>query len=66
MKKKKILDELEKVQLMAKEYGVMKTMNQLGYVSVASYYSWRKNNKIPHWAKERINALFKEKDIENH
>jgi len=64
VKKKKpssVCDELRKLELLIEEMGQMETMRQLGYVSVMPIYSWRKAKKIPHWAKAKINILFKEK-----
>lgn len=65
-KNKKALDELDKLELIIEKLGNMETMRLLGYVSVMPIYSWRKSKKIPHWAKEKINILFKEKKIESN
>jgi len=66
VKKKKPLSEFDKLDILIHEMGQMETMRQLGYVSVMPIYSWRKSKKIPHWAKAKINILFKEKKIESN
>lgn len=63
MKKK---TELDKLEILAKEYGQMETMRMIGYVSVTPLYIWRKSKKIPHWAKAEINKVFKEKKVESN
>jgi len=61
VKKKKELNDLGKVELLVNELGQMEVMRLLGYVSVQPLYYWRKTEKIPHWTREKINILFKEK-----
>lgn len=71
VKKKKIkfvsiIEELAMVEELVIKFGVMKTMSMLGYVSVAPLYTWRKNNSIPLWAKNKIIDVYKETKIESN
>lgn len=64
--KKKTLNEMDKLEKLIAEYGQMETMRMIGYVSVMPIYQWRKQNKIPHWAKAEINKVYKEKRVESN
>lgn len=67
MKEKKLdTAELNRLEKLIKLFGQMETMRMLDYVSVAPIYSWRKSKKIPHWAKLKINKLYKERLNENN
>lgn len=61
LKKKNDSAELKKLEELIIRFGNMKTMQLIGYVSVAPIYSWRKTKSIPHWAKDQINKIHKEK-----
>lgn len=64
--KKKKLTEMDKLEKLITEYGQMETMRMIGYVSVMPIYQWRKQDKIPHWAKAEINKVYEEKRIESN
>lgn len=64
--KKKTLTEMDKLEKLIADYGQMETMRMIGYVSVMPIYQWRKQNKIPHWAKAEINKVYKEKRVESN
>ncbi len=66
MEKKLDTTELKKLEKLIKRFGQMETMRMLGYVSVAPIYTWRKSKKIPHWAKLKINTVYKETSVESN